>query len=86
MVCLWRIHHFYCYVCPRYLVYQDTLAATNEDADLAELNWSLSGSDNKFYALYMRRTPEKRITFLLHRIIMERVLGRSLGDGFARLD
>lgn len=51
------------------------------DADLAEFNWSVTASSRIQYAMYNRRFPEKRITYLLHRVILERILGRPLVKG-----
>lgn len=47
------------------------------DADLAEVYWCSSG-DKKYV---VRRDPDKDNTQYLHRIIMERMIGRSLQEG-----
>jgi hypothetical protein len=46
------------------------------DKDLAELNWTASVTGNMVYAL--RRDPGTRKAILMHRVIMERILGRPL--------
>ncbi len=46
-----------------------------EDADLAEMKWSLNGD---FYAIRRPRIDGKRPCILMHRVILERKLGRPI--------
>lgn len=46
------------------------------DVDLSKFLWSASKTGNKVYAI--RRDPATRKPILMHRLIMERILGRSL--------
>lgn len=46
------------------------------DEDLLQFTWSASETGNKVYAI--RRDPATRKPILMHRVIMERILGRPL--------
>lgn len=46
------------------------------DCDLHQFNWSASETGNKVYAI--RREPKTRKPVLMHRVVLERILGRPL--------
>ena len=60
--------------------YAGMYAATvsDEDADLAELNWNVFAKPKN--PVYARRRANKKI-YSIHRVILERVLGRPLEKG-----
>lgn len=49
------------------------------DLDLDNLTWTASETGDKVYAL--RRDPATRKPILMHRVIMQRILGRPLAPG-----
>lgn len=51
------------------------------DADLDNFNWSVQLSPNVKYAIRHTGYAETRTRLFLHRVILERVLGRSLEKG-----
>lgn len=54
---------------------------SDEDADLTELNWTVVIAETHTKVMYAVRRPtvgHKRVNTKLHRVILERVLGREL--------
>lgn len=54
---------------------------SDEDKDLAELNWSVTISRKTSYANRRQKFGNKRLNIKLHRVILERILGRKLEKG-----
>lgn len=54
---------------------------SDEDADLAQLNWVVAISRKTSYAMYRPSKEGKRVNTKMHRVIMQRILGRSLEKG-----
>lgn len=48
------------------------------DADLACFPWSRHGSDSRIYARHSQMVEGKQRSVLLHRVILERMIGRAL--------
>ena len=54
---------------------------SSKDEDLTEWNWSVYKNVRNSYAIKVKRTKEGFVTSYMHRIILERKLGRELGSG-----
>lgn len=58
---------------------------SDEDKDLVEFNWCCQrdnkNASNLTYATRNDRTGDKRIVIIMHRVILERVIGRPLEKG-----
>lgn len=59
--------------------WQYTAIVSPEDADLVDLNWNVSiANKHRQYAMRHDTSTGSRETFLLHRVVMARKLGRPL--------
>lgn len=58
-----------------------TAVIDNEDSDLSEFKWHSHSDGYRFYAVRNRHTESRRTTQQLHRVILERILNRSLAKG-----
>lgn len=54
---------------------------SSEDTDLAELNWCVHIESTSYYALRSPRIEGKKRTIKMHRVILERKIGRKLEKG-----
>jgi hypothetical protein len=57
-----------------------TTTISIEDADLASLSWCELVIRDRIYARHVYRVEGKQKNLLLHRVILERIIGRELTD------